>query len=287
MVDFLLIAVYYCIFGAGATEIFFIYDHFTFLKSMKPPIVIIAFGTTTKAKTTYHHLQTKLQTLLPDREIRWAYSSKKITKELQAGDETIQSPAEVLASLAQKGHTEVTVQSLHLFPGTEFHGLLKVTAKSGLQCNTGLPLLTSPYDYQEITNLLGPIITSRPDRAILVLGHGTMHPSWTGYYSLEKILRHQFGDRIYVGVVEQFPDSTHLVGEIAESQYDDVTIIPFFLIAGMHYRRDIIAEDKESWLSRLTDKNINVEVIESGLGILPGIDKLLVRHINEAENSLT
>lgn len=252
---------------------------------MKPPIIIIAFGTTTKAKTTYDHLQKKLETLLPGREILWAYSSRKITKTLQNNDETIQSPTEVLTALAQKGHTEATVQSLHLFPGTEFHGLFNVTSKSSLQCNTGLPLLTSPYDYQEITNLLAATITSRPDRAILILGHGTTHPSWTGYYSLEKILRQRFGNRIYVGVVEQFPDSTHLVDEISDSNYDDVTIIPFFLIAGMHYRRDIIAENKDSWLSRLTEKNMNVEVIESGLGMLPGLEKLLVQHINEAENT--
>jgi sirohydrochlorin cobaltochelatase len=254
---------------------------------MKPPIVIIAFGTTTKAKTTYHHLQKKLETLLPDREILWAYSSKKITKKLQNNDDTIQSPPEVLTSLAQKGHTEAIVQSLHLFPGTEFHGLLKVTSKSTLHCSTGLPLLTSPTDYQEITNLLAPTITSRPDRAILILGHGTAHPSWTGYYSLEKILRQNFGDRIHVGVVEQFTDSAHLVDEIAGANYDNVTIIPFFLIAGMHYRRDIIAENNDSWLSRLTEKNMNVEVIESGLGMLPGLEKLLVRHINEANSILT
>lgn len=252
---------------------------------MKPPIVITAFGTTTTAKTTFHHLQTKLETLLPGREILWAYSSKKITKKLQDNDDTIQSPTEVLTSLAKKGHTEAIVQSLHLFPGTEFHGLLQVTSKSALHCSTGLPLLTSPTDYQEIAELLVPTITSRPDRAILILGHGTAHPSWTGYYSLEKILRQHFGDRIYVGVVEQFPDSAHLVDEIAGANYDNITIIPFFLIAGMHYRRDIIAENKDSWLSRLTEKNMNVEVIKSGLGMLPGLEKLLVRHINEAKDT--
>lgn len=252
---------------------------------MNKPIVIVAFGTTTKAKTTYRHLHTKLEELLPNREIFWAYSSKIITKTLQKGDETIQNPTEFLIELAQKGHTEVTVQSLHLFPGTEFHGLLQVTAQSTLQCSTGLPLLTSPEDYQQIADLLAPTITSRPDRAILILGHGTTHPSWTSYYSFEKILQQNFGDRISVGVVEQFPDSTHLVGEIAASNYDKVTIIPFFLIAGMHYRRDIVAENSNSWVSKLTKKKIAVEVIDSGLGMLPGLEKLLARHINEAENT--
>lgn len=249
---------------------------------MNPPIVIIAFGTTTKAKATYRHLHTKLEELLPDRDIFWGYSSKKITKTLQDKDEVIQSPAEVLTTLIEKGHTEAVVQSLHLFPGTEFHGLQKITSESPLQCRTGLPLLTSPEDYQEIADILTPAITDRPDRAILILGHGTIHPSWTGYYSLEKILRRNFGDRVYVGVVEQFPDSTHLVDEIAASNYDNVTIIPFFLIAGMHYRRDIVADDKGSWRSKLTAKKMNVEVIDSGIGLLSGLEKILARHIIEA-----
>ncbi|MFT5697828.1 MAG: sirohydrochlorin cobaltochelatase [Desulforhopalus sp.] len=252
---------------------------------MNPAIVIIAFGTTTKAQATYRHLHTKIKKLLPEREIFWAYSSKIITKSLQASDETVQSPTDVLTALAQKGHTEVILQSLHLFPGTEFHGLLTIKPPSSLQCHPGLPLLTSPDDYREMADLLAPLITSRPDRAILILGHGTAHPSWTGYYSLEKILREHFGDRIHVGVVEQFPDSSKLAEKIASTDYDKVTIIPFFLIAGMHYRRDIIAEDKESWLSRLTELNMDVEVIDSGLGILPGLEKLLVRHINEAKRT--
>ena len=252
---------------------------------MNQPIVIVAFGTTTKAKTTYRHLHTKLEKLLPDREILWAYSSKKITKELQDNDESIRSPTEVLTSLSKKGHTKATVQSLHLFPGTEFHGLLNIAAKSPLQCCIGLPLLTSPVDYQYIADLLAPTITSRPDRAILILGHGTTHPSWTGYFSLEKILRQNFGDKIFVGVVEEFPDSAHLVDEIAESNHDKVTIVPFFLIAGMHYRRDIVAEGKDSWVSQLTEKNIEVEVIDSGIGMLPGLETLLVRHIREAETT--
>lgn len=252
---------------------------------MNLPIVMIAFGTTTKAQTTYRHLQTKLEELLPEREIFWAYSSRQITKKLQNDDQSIQSPAEVLKELARQGHKEATVQSLHLFPGTEFHGIFNITSQSSLQCNIGLPLLTSPVDYQEITHLLTPTITSRPDKAILILGHGTRHPSWTGYYTLEKILRQSFGDRIFVGVVEQFPDSTHLADEIAHSRYKDVIIIPFFLIAGMHYRRDIISENKESWISKLTEKNMNVEVLENGLGMLPGIEKILVQHINQAENT--
>ncbi|BHH85126.1 sirohydrochlorin cobaltochelatase [Desulforhopalus sp. 52FAK] len=251
---------------------------------MKLPIVIVAFGTTTKAQETYQHLHKKLTQLLPQREIIWSYSSKRITKTLRDKGDGIQSPAEVLTMLAQKGHTAAIVQSLHLFPGTEFHSLQKITTASSLSCKAGLPLLTAPEDYEDIATLLEPSITSRPERAILVLGHGTTHPSWTGYYSLEKILRKKYGNSIHVGVVEHYPDSSTLAEELG-AKYTEVTIIPFFLICGMHYRRDIIAGDQHSWSSQLQAKGLDVEVLDSGIGLLPGIEDLLVKHIKDAESN--
>lgn len=255
--------------------------------NMEQPIVITAFGTTTKAQETYKNLHRRLEKLLPDRDIFWAYSSKMITRTLQDKGAAIQSPEELLLSLAKKNYKAATVQSLHLFPGTEFHELQKITAKSPLSCTSGLPLLTSPTDYNELANLLGPTITKRSEATILVLGHGTSHPSWTGYYSLEKILQKKFSKGIHVGVVEHFPDSSDLIDEIAKSGTDKVTIIPLFLICGMHYRRDIIAEDSSSWVSRLQKKGVDVEVLDTGIGQLPGIENILARHITEAENTLS
>jgi sirohydrochlorin cobaltochelatase len=250
---------------------------------MKLPIIFIAFGTTTKAIATYQQLHAKLATLLPDRNFFWAYSSKRITADLKKEDGNIQSPEEILTMLAERGHKEVIMQSLHLFPGTEFHSLVTIARQSSLTCRIGLPLLTGPEDYNQICTLLAPQIERRPDRTILILGHGTTHPSWTGYYSLQTFMRTRFGERVHVGVVEQYPDSTNLINEIAESGCRKVTIFPFFLIAGMHYRRDIVAEDKSSWRSKLVERGIDVEVLENGIGLLPGVENILLRHITEAK----
>jgi len=250
---------------------------------MTSPIVMAAFGTTSKAQATYQHIHKQLSQLLPERKILWAYSSKRITRTLQDRGTEILSPEELLLQLQSEGHDHTTVQSLHLFPGTEFHSLLRIMQRSGLSCKTGLPLLTSQADYQEIADLLGHTITQRADRTILILGHGTEHPSWTGYYSLEKILRKTYGEDIHVGVVEKYPDSATLVEELANGPKRKVTIIPFFLVCGMHYRRDIMAADNSSWTTRLKNENFEVEVIDQGLGLTPGIEKLLLRHILEAE----
>jgi sirohydrochlorin cobaltochelatase len=99
---------------------------------------------------------------------------------------------------------------------------------------------------------------------------------------LEKILRQRFGKQIFVGVVQQYPDSSHLVDIIAARGFKQVSIIPFFLVAGYHFRRDIIGTGKDSWKSQLENKQLSVDAIEHGLGLLPGIEQIIIRHIEEA-----
>jgi sirohydrochlorin cobaltochelatase len=250
---------------------------------MKIPIIMSAFGTTSKAIATYSQLDKSIRNHFPQTEIIWAYSSKMIARELrEQKTSTVMNPEEVLSQLTARGIEKAIVQSLHLFPGTEFHSLFQIARKSQLNCAIGMPLLTSPADYDQVGEVLRPVIASRPDKAILVLGHGTDHPVWTAYYSLEKILRNKFGERVYVGVVEKYPDTGHLVDEIANDGFSKVCIIPLFLVAGMHYRRDIISDNVDSWQSRLQKRKIEVEAIDYGLGLYENFDKILINHIDEA-----
>ncbi len=254
---------------------------------MNLPIIMCAFGTTSKAIATYNELDARIRNHFPQREIIWAYSSKLIAKGMSERKEgTGLHPEKILEQLAGQGIAGAVLQSLHLFPGREFHTLPRVAGKSGLECAIGAPLLTSPRDYEQVGEILRPVISARPDKAILVLGHGTDHPVWTAYYCLEKILRQKFGKRIYVGVVEKFPDSSKLVDEIAARGFSKVCIIPLFLVTGMHYRRDIMSDGAESWRSRLQNKKIEVEAIDYGLGLYPDIEKIIIRHIIEAEASI-
>ena len=154
------------------------------------PIIMTAFGTTSDALATYAHLDGVIRENCPGEEIVWAYSSRKVTRELQRRENTSAIHLEeALGQFLARGISRVVVQSLHLFPGTEFHRLHAITRQSGLECAIGMPLFTAPEDYDELGRILQPIIPPRPEQAILVLGHGTNHPVWTAYYPLEKILR--------------------------------------------------------------------------------------------------
>jgi cobalamin biosynthesis Co2+ chelatase CbiK len=54
----------------------------------------------------------------------------------------------------------------------------------------------------------------------------------------------------------------------------------------MHYKRDIISDSNSSWKSRLESRKLEVESIDYGLGQYSGLENIIIRHINEAGNSL-
>ncbi len=252
------------------------------------PIVMTAFGTTADALSTYAALDDRIRRSFPDEEIIWTYSSRVVTRRLQASDKPALHLEEALDELAARGVGKAVVQSLHLFPGSEFHRLAKIVGKSGLQCAVGAPLFTTPEDYERLGLILEPIVGDNPEQAVLILGHGTGHPVWTAYYALEKILRRRFGRRLFVGVVEKFPDSSHLPDEIAARGFAETIIVPLFLVGGMHVFRDIVGngEDELSWMSRLQERNITPTCFHHGLGLVPGMAELVVDHIAEARRKL-
>lgn len=250
---------------------------------MNPAILLTASGTTAAARATYSHLDNAIRSHFPDNELLWSYASRLRGKKLQQPEDVPSiSPEVVLRQLAAKGNGRVVVQSLHLLPGSEFHDLQRDIRGLAVMCAMGLPFLTSPADYDAFAEILRPIITARPGQAILLLGHGTTHPIWVAYHCLEKILRHKFGARIFVGVLEKFPDSKMLPSEMKAAGFSKVCIIPFLFIAGMHYHRDIVGDGQNSWMTRLQDLSLDVETIDHGLGLLPGMAELLIDHISVA-----
>ncbi len=250
---------------------------------MNTPILMPVFGATATALVTYNHLDNAIRKHFTDNEIIWCYSSRLGTKKTpHQKDAAHLSLEEALRQLNARQIDRVVVQPLHLLPGNEFHDLQKTIRNSGLASITAMPLLTTPYDYHTIGEILRPTITEIPKKAILLLGHGTTHPTWSAYYCLEKILRQKFGERIFVGALEKFPDSQGLPDEIRAAGFTEVCIIPFLLIAGMHYNRDIVGDGRASWMTRLRNTGLIVEAISHGLGLFPGVDKLIIHHITEA-----
>lgn len=252
--------------------------------TMRTPIILTAFGTSPAARATCQHIETAVKKQFPDHNIYWGYNARTVAHELRKNSDTdIRRPIDLLRDLAEDGCPSAIVQSLHLVPGQEFHCLHReVRQIDTIHCRLGLPLLSSPPDYATILDLLGPLILRHPQRAVLLVGHGTRHPVWPVYLALENLLQRRFGPRVFMGVVEHYPDTTGVEERIIAAGYREVLMIPFFLVAGMHYRRDMMGDGEHSWRSRLLHRGLQVEPINEGIGLLPGIGDLVVGHIKEA-----
>ncbi len=250
---------------------------------MQIPIVMAAFGTTSRAEATYRIIDAHIRKAFPGHEVHWAYSSRMIKGLRQGqGKKSINHPHEILRELHARGHGWAVVQSVHLIGGHEFVRLLEEIRQEEIRTSVGMPLLTTPADLLRVGHCLEPIIRAHPEKAILLPGHGTDHPAWTTYPALQQTLGRMFGDRIFVGAVEQFPPSEGLIEEIAAAGFKEVLVIPFLLVAGMHYHQDLMSEEADSWGSRLREAGISVTIIPEGIGNLAGISEIFRDHIREA-----
>ncbi len=251
---------------------------------MKTPIILAAFGTTSRALTTYQALDLEIRRHFPEHPIFWSYTSRVADRRIQekSRGEYYDHPSAILAAISKQGYSRAVVQSLHILPGQEFHQFFRECRQTAVPCHFGRPLLTSPQDYESIGDCLAPLLAARPDKAILLIGHGTNHPIWVAYLALESILRRRFGKRIFVGVIEKNPDSEKVPQEIAAAGFGQVCMIPLLLVAGMHYDRDVIGEGEHSWSARLAGQGLEVESIGTGLGLLPGFSSIVIAHIREA-----
>lgn len=246
-------------------------------------IILTAFGTGAAAKDTYHLLETQVTARFPDADLHWFHSSP--TNRRQDDKQPARSAlllGDLLDTLPSGQHCSVVVQSLHLTPGSEFHRMVRETSASGTGAVIGMPLLSAPDDFRRVARCLLPLLPKPGDQGVLLIGHGTCHPSWTVYPVLEQTLRNEVGPHIFVATLGHYPESDSVIADIAAAGYRRLLVIPLLLAAGTHFRRDIAGRQPGSWSSRLADRGIRPTFHNQGLGVLPGIADIFSDHIQDA-----
>ncbi len=256
------------------------------LESKKPsrpvPIVITAFGTTTKALETYDRLGARVKERFSEHEVRWAYTSRLVKDRVKRSRNLdFPDPGEVLSALREEGYAWAVVQSLHVLCGHEFDRLVQIAHESPLRTAVGLPLLSSPRDFDEVAEALAPDLVAGAGEAVVLAGHGTDHPIWCAYEALEQRVRRVAGPRVYVGLVEGSPGGGEVVERVAADGCSRVRLVPFMLVAGRHFLEDL-AGGEDSWKARFEARGLEVALDPRGLGMREGIAEVFCRHIQEA-----
>jgi len=247
------------------------------------PIVMAAFGTTTRARRTYDLLDAKVKESFPDHPVHWAFTSRMVRDRIESNQgRSYKHPHQVLHDLAQAGHEWAVVQSLHLVCGHEFDRLVDEVKGSSLRTSIGLPLLDSPEDYIAALTALLDEVHAADDEALVLVGHGTDHSIWAAYPALEAMARKHLHGRVFVGTVEGCPEAEEVVQAVVQTGFARVCLVPFMLVAGIHFQEDLCSEEEDSWKSLFEASGVEVRLESRGMGELPGIGDIFCSHIRDA-----
>ncbi|MGD9097864.1 MAG: sirohydrochlorin cobaltochelatase [Desulfobacterales bacterium] len=252
----------------------------------KTPIILAASGTATAAADTYDRIEARCRQAFPGHPIHWAYSSRAIRRRIHARTgEAPPTPANRLDHLYASGDRNAVVQSLHLICGIEFHHLVWEAARRPMEIQLGLPLLSTPEDFESLLDWIAAVLPSGSHEALVLVGHGTEHPAWMTYALLAQMITARFGRRIVVGQVKGDP-SPAVVGErLLAAGCRRVTLRPLMVVAGAHFMADIAGEQAGSWQTQLSQRGLAVTSVAEGLGAHPAIIDIFMRHIATAMKS--
>ena len=252
------------------------------MKIYEIPIILTAFGTTARAIETYDSMDQIIRQSFPQNLIHCAYSSRMVKHAIRKKKQLdLKDPLETAQMLVEQGHSWVVMQSLHMICGHEFDRLVAERNNVDIRSAVGLPLLSSHEDYENTAAAVGHLIPEDADTAAVFVGHGTDHPAWTAYPALESILRRHYGPRVYIGVVEEYPGLDDTLERIKADGFKKVCLIPLMLVAGVHFKEDLTCEE-DSWQKTFERHNIQVSVVDRGIGTINAVTKIFCDHIQDA-----
>ena len=260
----------------------------------KKGILLVTFGTSyPEAHVAFNNIENRVKSEFPEVEVRWAYTSKIIRKILKKRGEQIDSPAEALAKMGEDGFTHVAVQSLHIIPGEEYDNLkLTVEAfnkmpKGIQQIKIGTPLLYADADNQKLATFIANQFKTELDKntALLLMGHGTHHPSNIYYPGFQYYLS-QKSDKYFLATVEGYPSLDNVIPKLKEEGIEKVVLTPFMSVAGDHAQNDMAGDEEGSWKSVLEKEGFEVEVILKGLAEYNKVVDVWVEHLKEKYEAL-
>ena len=122
--------------------------------------------------------------------------------------------------------------------------------------------------------------------AVLVMAHGTPHPS-NAYYS---VVQDRFNSlnkgNIHVYSVEGWPSLGDVIPKLKAEKVKNVTLMPMMMVAGDHANNDMAGKEEDSHKSILEKAGYKVDAYIHGIGENKAIRDLYVKRAEDAWNAL-
>ena len=261
-------------------------------RPMKKGILLVAFGSTIpEAQVSFENIDRSVRESFPGVEVHWAYTSRIIIAKMAKEGKHLVTPAEALARMMAEKFTHVAVQSLHVIPGAEFHGLVQNAhrfegmSKGIEQVSVGYPLLATSEDLQQVARAMIKVIPPEREKkdAVVFMGHGTHHPANVYYAALNYHVQ-KLDPNIFVGTVEGWPEIDDVIEDLKKQTLNKAYLIPLMSVAGDHARNDMVGPEENSWKSILEKEGIKCEPVLKGLAEYQEFVDIWLDHLKTAFN---
>ena len=262
---------------------------------MKKAIVVVSFGTSylEQLKNSIENVEGKIREKFKDYDVYRAFTSHMIIKKLEIVHGLIvEKPEELLERLYIEGYEEVIIQPLHIIPGEEFSYIknIEVYFKDKFKSiKVGRPIFYYqgieglPEDYSLFIKSIKGIIEG--EEAVVMMGHGTVHPSNAVYGALQSVLNDEGYKNVFVGTVKGYPNFTSVLNKIKKRGIKKVLLMPRMLVAGNHAINDMTSEKDNSWKSMLEAEGIEVKLWTKGLGEVDEFAQLYIDRVDDLINN--
>ena len=144
-------------------------------------VLVVALGTTqSEGRLVVQNCMKKIQDAYPKAEVTYAFTSEPVRLVLKEQGEEVPGPLAALATLIDKGHSQIVVQPLFLTPGARYHELYPLITSlnemagahgvlgfDGILIST--PLFMDAADYFETADAIKSIYGNLADNEAVVL----------------------------------------------------------------------------------------------------------------------
>jgi len=259
--------------------------------SKGPAILLVTFGTSVpSAQAAFANIEKLVRASFPASEIRWAYTSKIIRKKLAKSGVAVDSPETAMAKLMDEGYAKVVVQSLHMIPGAEFHEIYTNT-RLFAQMSGGIdkvmvsyPMLTTDESMERVLQaIIADVVPKerQPEDAVVLMGHGTHHPSDAIYSALMYKLQ-QRDANMYIATVDGHPTFDEVLEMLVKKDIEKVYLVPFMTVAGDHALNDMAGDEPNSWKNQLAKVGIESVPVLKGLAEFDSLVELWIDNLKIA-----
>ena len=262
---------------------------------MKKAILVVSFGTSylEPLKNSIENVENKIRNQFKDYDVYRAFTSHMIIKKLEIVHGLIvEKPEELLERLYIEGYEEVIIQPLHIIPGEEFSYIknIEVYFKDKFKSiKVGRPIFYYqgieglPEDYSLFIKSIKGIIEG--EEAVVMMGHGTVHPSNAVYGALQSVLNDEGYKNVFVGTIKGYPNFTSVLNKIKKRGIKKVLLMPLMLVSGNHAINDMTSEKENSWKSMLEAEGIEVKLWTKGLGEVDEFAQLYIDRVDDLINN--